>query len=123
MSVPATGECPVDETRVLSDTSAPPESAVPERTLDTHHDRVVAAADSVPTAPEDRPSRAFDGDPSTAWRVGEFDDVRGKRIRIVLDHPITTDHVNLVQVLRPPNERYVTGATMRFDGKLATPAV
>ena len=86
--------------------------------------RSVAADDygnPITYTPEDRPSRAFDGDPSTAWRVGEFDDVRGKRIRIVLDHPITTDHVNLVQVLRPPNDRFVTGAIMRFDGKFATP--
>ncbi len=86
--------------------------------------RSVAADDygnPITYTPEDRPSRAFDGDPSTAWRVGEFDDVRGKRIRIVLDHPITTDHVNLVQVLRPPNDRYVTGAMMRFDDRLAMP--
>jgi hypothetical protein len=66
--------------------------------------------------PEDRAARAFDGDPYTAWRTGAFDDVRGDRIRVVLDHPITTDHVNLVQVLKPPNERWVTRAVLTFDG-------
>ena len=66
--------------------------------------------------PEDRATRAFDGDLKTAWRTGAFDDVRGDRIRIVLDHPITTDHVNLVQVLKPPNERYITHADLSFDG-------
>ena len=71
----------------------------------------VAASDyanAITYTPEDRATRAFDGDPHTAWRTGEFDDVRGDRIRIVLDHPITTDHVNLVQVLDPPNDRYIT---------------
>ena len=66
--------------------------------------------------PEDRAARAFDGDPYTAWRVGAFDDVRGDRIRVELERPITTDRVNLVQVLEPPNERWVTGAILRFDG-------
>ncbi len=66
--------------------------------------------------PEGRPTRAFDGDPLTAWRTGQFDEVKGDRIRIVLDHPITTDHVNLVQVLTAPNDRFITSATLRFDG-------
>ncbi|HEX2551960.1 MAG TPA: alpha-(1-_3)-arabinofuranosyltransferase family protein, partial [Nocardioidaceae bacterium] len=79
----------------------------------------VAASDyanAITYTPEDRATRAFDGDPHTAWRTGQFDDVRGDRIRIVLDHPITTDHVNLVQVLDPPNDRFITRALVRFDG-------
>lgn len=71
--------------------------------------------------PEDRATRAFDGDVKTAWRTGAFDDVRGDRIRIVLDHPITTDHVNLVQALKKPNERYVTHADLTFDGGSTVP--
>jgi hypothetical protein len=81
--------------------------------------RSVAASDyanAITYTPEDRATRAFDGDLHTAWRTGEFDNVRGDRIRIVLDHPITTDHVNLVQILDPPNERYITRALVRFDG-------
>jgi hypothetical protein len=66
--------------------------------------------------PEDRATRAFDGDVDTAWRTGAFDDVQGDRIRIVLDEPITTDRVNLVQPLKKPNERYVTQAVLTFDG-------
>jgi hypothetical protein len=79
----------------------------------------VAASDygnAITYTPEDRPTRAFDGDIHTAWRTGEFDDVKGDRIRIVLDHPITTDHVDLVQVLDPPNDRFITRARIRFDG-------
>ena len=71
--------------------------------------------------PEDRPAQAFDGDPYTAWRTGQFDTVRGDRVRIVLDEAITTDHVNLVQVLRGANERWITGAVLRFDGEDPTP--
>ena len=79
----------------------------------------VAATDygnAITYTPEDRATRAFDGDVHTAWRTGEFDDVRGDRIRIVLDHAITTDHVNLVQVLDTPNDRFITRALVRFDG-------
>ena len=73
-------------------------------------------ANAITYTPEDRPTQAFDGNVHTAWRTGQFDDVRGDRIRIVLDHPITTDHVNLVQVLDAPNDRYITRALVRFDG-------
>jgi hypothetical protein len=79
----------------------------------------VAASDygnPITYTPEDRAARAFDGDPDTAWRTGAFDDVRGDRIQVTLEHPITTDHVNLVQVLQPPNERWITRAELTFDG-------
>ncbi|MEP6624829.1 MAG: alpha-(1-_3)-arabinofuranosyltransferase family protein, partial [Acidimicrobiia bacterium] len=79
--------------------------------------RADSYGNAITYTPEDRPSRAFDGDPLTSWRAGEFDSVRGLRIRIGLDDPITTDHVNLVQILQPPNDRYITTAVMRFDGK------
>ena len=67
--------------------------------------------------PEDRPARAIDGDPYTAWRTGAFDDVTGDRIRVVLKKPITTDHLDVVQVLKFPNERFITRARLRFDDK------
>ncbi len=71
--------------------------------------------------PEDRPARAFDADPFTSWRTGQFDEVQGQRIRITLDRPTTTDRVNLVQVLTAPNDRFITDATLRFDGGHETP--
>ena len=96
----------------------PASTCSPDATADAQTVTVLEGAKSVagqrlrrtrsPTRPRTAPTRAFDGDPHTAWRTGEFDDVRGDRIRIVLDHPITTDHVNLVQVLEPPNDRYIT---------------
>ena len=102
-----------------------PDAARDSQTVTVLHGARSIRSDSYGNAitytPEDRPSRAFDGDSNTAWRAGEFDSVRGIRIRIGLDRAITTDHVNLVQVLQPPNDRYITTATIRFDGKDPTP--
>jgi hypothetical protein len=88
-------------------------------TTELHGAKAVRASDygnPITYTPEDRATRAFDGDVETAWRTGAFDDVQGDRIRIVLDQPITTDRVNLVQPLKKPNERYITKAVMTFDG-------
>ncbi len=88
-------------------------------TTELHGAKAVAANDygnPITYTPEDRATRAFDGDVNTAWRAGAFDNVQGDKIRIVLDHPITTDQVNLVQPLKKPNERSITQAVLRFDG-------
>lgn len=66
--------------------------------------------------PEDRASQALDGDPTTAWRAAAFGNAIGQKIRIELDAPITTDHVNLVQPINGGRDRYITGVTMTFDG-------
>jgi hypothetical protein len=66
--------------------------------------------------PEYRGARAFDGDTNTAWEVGAHAKVIGERIRLDLDQPITTDHVNLVQPLVGPNQRYLTQVELSFDG-------
>ena len=66
--------------------------------------------------PSERPSHAIDGDPTTKWLVDDGLPLQHEHFDIVLDHPITTDHVNLVQVLDAPNDRYITRALVRFDG-------
>jgi len=66
---------------------------------------------------EDRAERALDGDPFTAWKVDAFANDIGEKLRIRLEHPITTDHVNLVQPLTGPRDRYITEVTLTFDGK------
>lgn len=66
---------------------------------------------------EDRAERALDGDPQTAWRVDAFANDVGEKLRIRLDHPITTDHVNLLQPINGPRNRWITEATLTFDGK------
>jgi len=66
--------------------------------------------------PENRPDQAMDGDLHTAWTVGALDDPVGQFLRITLQHPLTTDEVNLVQPLYGSNDRWITRATLRFDG-------
>jgi hypothetical protein len=67
--------------------------------------------------PEDRPVRALDGDTQTAWKVGAFSDVTGEHIRVRLAKPITTDHLNLVQPVIGDRNRFITDATITFDGR------
>jgi arabinofuranan 3-O-arabinosyltransferase len=78
--------------------------------------RATAFGNPVSYAPGERPDLALDGDPGTAWKTGAFSDVVGDRLRIDLLHPVTTDHVNLVQPLVGARERYITRATVTFDG-------
>ncbi|MBK9178112.1 MAG: DUF3367 domain-containing protein [Acidimicrobiales bacterium] len=64
----------------------------------------------------DRAIGALDGDVTTAWKVGAFDDVTGERLQIVLDQPVTTDRVALLQALGPLQNRWITEVRLRFDG-------
>ncbi len=100
--------------------SAPKSAAT---TVQLHGARRVGASsygNPITYNPEDRPARAFDGDVLTAWRTGAFDDVRGERILVEAEHPITAGQVNLVQVMRRPRGRWITRAVLRFDGGAAT---
>ena len=63
-----------------------------------------------------RPDQALDGDPLTSWSEGAFSNVTGATLRIDLAAPVTTDHITLVQPLVKPNERWITKATLLFDG-------
>ena len=67
--------------------------------------------------PEVRGARAFDGDLDTSWQTGSYTHVLGDKIRLDLDSPIETDHVRLVQSLIGRIDRYITRATLTFDGK------
>lgn len=64
----------------------------------------------------ERPSRALDGDLRSAWQVGGGRPAVGReRLRIELERPITTDHVNLVQAYRGTHARWISQVTLRFD--------
>lgn len=65
---------------------------------------------------EDRPANAFDGDTATAWRTGAFDAVKGERLVLKTDGPVTTDHVDVVQPLTGPRNRYITRLAVAVDG-------
>lgn len=78
--------------------------------------RATAFGNPVSYAPGERPDLALDGDLTTAWKAGAFSDVMGDRLRIDLSSPVTTDHIGLVQPLVGARERYITEATVSFDG-------
>ena len=67
--------------------------------------------------PESRGARAFDGDLDTSWQTGSYAHVIGDKIRLDLDSPITTGSVRLVQPRVGRIDRYITRATLTFDGK------
>ncbi len=65
---------------------------------------------------EDRASQAFDGNTETAWSVAAFSGASGNWLQVRLDHPVTTDHLNLVQVLGSSVNRWITRVTVELDG-------
>ncbi len=67
-------------------------------------------------SPPERPTGAVDGNPDTAWQVGAFTDPAGQRLRINLAAAVTTDRIRLVQPLTGARNRWITKATLRFDG-------
>jgi arabinofuranan 3-O-arabinosyltransferase len=73
--------------------------------------------DKVSYLPEDRPFQALDGDLQTAWEVGAFGQPLGQWWQVTFDSPTTTDAVNLVQPIYGARNRWITKATLTFDGK------
>src|SRR5579884_612366 len=66
--------------------------------------------------PENRAANAMDGNLETAWTVAAFDDPVGQYLEVRFLAPVTTDQVNLVQPLVGPRNRWITTATLTFDG-------
>jgi arabinofuranan 3-O-arabinosyltransferase len=66
--------------------------------------------------PEHRPFAAIDGDPTTAWLVGEHADPTGEMLRLRFDAPVET--IGLVQP-DPATGRRITEVAVSLDG--ATP--
>lgn len=67
--------------------------------------------------PEDRPAYALDGDPETAWTVGDFSPVVGERIVVELDEPVDADRIELVQPINGPRDRFITEVEVVLDGE------
>jgi arabinofuranan 3-O-arabinosyltransferase len=64
--------------------------------------------------PEDRAVMAIDGDPATAWSVGDHGEPVGERIRLEVDEP-GPDRVTLRQILPPPGGRTITSIRLTVD--------
>ncbi len=86
---------------------------------EAHYVSASAYGNPVSFTAEDRPAAAFDGNLDTAWSVAAFSDARGNWIQVRLDHPVTTDHINLVQVLGSTVNRWITRVSVAFDGEKA----
>lgn len=78
--------------------------------------RATGYGNPITYTPEDRAVMAVDGDPTTAWRVGAFSEVRGERLEVDLSVPTSVDHLTLLQPLDGPRNRFITGVRLRFDG-------
>jgi arabinofuranan 3-O-arabinosyltransferase len=78
---------------------------------------VTASAYGSPASftPEDAAYAAFDGDESTAWQVATGE-AKGSWIEVELPAPVSLDHVDLVQRLTKGEGRWITQATLTFDG-------
>ncbi|MFM7616424.1 MAG: alpha-(1-_3)-arabinofuranosyltransferase family protein [Actinomycetes bacterium] len=78
--------------------------------------QATAYGNPVTYTPEDRASRAIDGDVRTAWRVGAFSPVVGERLLVEAERAIRTDRVTLVQPVTGPRNRWISEVRLRFDG-------
>lgn len=65
---------------------------------------------------EHRPAGAVDGDPTTAWKTGEFSDARGERLVLTLDEPREIDQLVLLQPIDGRSNRHLTEVDVRIDG-------
>ncbi len=79
--------------------------------------RATAYGDPITNTPENRPFSAIDGNENTAWTEGAFGPGTDESLQIRLTHPVTTNHITLIQPHGRSFNRYVTRATLTFDGK------
>lgn len=83
--------------------------------------RATGYGNPVTYTPEDRPSNALDGNPSTAWTVAAFSNPVGQRLEIQLQHPVTTNVIGLLQPGNGRLNRYITKVDLSFDHGPALP--
>jgi arabinofuranan 3-O-arabinosyltransferase len=78
--------------------------------------RATAYGNPIANTPENRPFQAIDGNSDTAWTEGAFSPATDESLQIKLTHPVTTDHISLLQPQTGEPNRYVTRVTLTFDG-------
>lgn len=73
---------------------------------------------TVSYTPEDRAYNAIDGNLDTNWETGTFvPNPHGQWWQVSFANPITESHITLVQPLTGDTSRWITRATLTFDGK------
>ena len=78
--------------------------------------RATAYGNPITNTPENRPFNAIDGNADTAWTEGAFSPATDESLQIQLTHPVTTNHITLLQPQTGEPNRYVTRVTLTFDG-------
>ncbi len=78
--------------------------------------RATAYGNPITNLPEDQPLNAVDGNPATSWTEGAFVPAINQSIQVSTVHPVTTDHVTLLQPSAGPKGRTITDVTLKFDG-------
>ncbi len=71
---------------------------------------------SITYLPEDRPPAALDGSTQTPWLTDSFAQQLGQWWQVVLLKPITESSITLVQPQTGDPDRWITSATLTFDG-------
>jgi arabinofuranan 3-O-arabinosyltransferase len=77
--------------------------------------RATAYGNPITNTPEDQPLMAVDGNPRAAWTEGAFSPAINQSIQVKLDHPVTADHITLLQPPTAPRGRTITDITMTFN--------
>ena len=78
--------------------------------------RATAYSNPITNTAENQPLNAVDGNPDTAWTEGAFSPGTDESIQVKLVHPVTADHLTLLQPQTGPRNRTVTDVTLTFDG-------
>ena len=79
--------------------------------------RATAYGNPITNTPENQPFNAVDGNVDTAWTEGAFSPAIDESLQIALTHPVTTNHITLLQPQKGSFNRHVSKVTLTFDGK------
>jgi arabinofuranan 3-O-arabinosyltransferase len=78
--------------------------------------RATAYGNPITNTAENRPFQAIDGNVDTAWTEGAFSPATDESLHVQLTHPVTTNHITLLQPQTGEPNRYVKRVTLTFDG-------
>jgi len=78
--------------------------------------RATSYSNPITNTAENQPLNAVDGNPDTAWTEGAFSPGTDESLQVKLVHPVTADHLTLLQPQTGPRNRTVTDVTLTFDG-------
>jgi len=90
--------------------------APPGQTAQISAVRATSYGNAFSYSPQQRPAMAVDNDAQTAWETGAFTNPAGEALQIDLAQPTTSNTINLLQPVAGDRGRWITQATLTFDG-------